>query len=293
MREILKRIIKSLNRQLIIFKPQNSMKSHLYRMRLFILDSIIETLMRRIRTEEIGNVPMKFVAPNYISDWRAQTFRTKEPETIDWIDQMEEESIFWDIGANVGIFSIYGAKKRNLKVYSFEPSVFNLELLARNIFANKLNHKICIMPFPLSLSSEANTLNLSSTKWGGALSTFGENFGWDGAELHSVFETQLYGMSIDDLINKMGLPTPKYIKIDVDGLEHIILKGGREALAKISSILIEVNERFEDQANNVQRILTKAGFHLKSTHLSEFEPNENLVDNKKEDSKVFNQIWSK
>ncbi len=100
-------------------------------------------------------------------------------------------------------------------------------------------------------------------------------------------------MSIDDLINKMGLPTPKYIKIDVDGLEHIILKGGRETLAKISSILIEVNERFEDQANNVQRILTKAGFHLKSTHLSEFEPNENLVDNKKEDSKVFNQIWSK
>ena len=37
--------------------------------------------------------------------------------------------VFVDIGANIGLYSIYAAKCRNIKVFAFEPSVFNLEFL--------------------------------------------------------------------------------------------------------------------------------------------------------------------
>ena len=59
--------------------------------------------------------------------------------------------------------------------FAFEPSVFNLELLARNIFGNDLVRQITIVPLPLSDTLAVNTLNMTSTEWGGALSSFGQS----------------------------------------------------------------------------------------------------------------------
>ena len=46
-----------------------------------------------------------------MTNTRYKTMFTKEIDTINWIDNFENEKIFWDIGANVGIYSIYYAKK--------------------------------------------------------------------------------------------------------------------------------------------------------------------------------------
>ena len=69
----------------------------------------------------------KFYVPNPLSLYRAKTFSTKEPDTLGWIDSLDKSSIMWDIGANIGLYSIYAAKCRNIKVFAFEPSVYNLE----------------------------------------------------------------------------------------------------------------------------------------------------------------------
>ena len=47
-----------------------------------------------------------FFCPGRIPLFRAETFKTKEPETIEWIDSFKKNSVFWDIGANVGIYSL-------------------------------------------------------------------------------------------------------------------------------------------------------------------------------------------
>ena len=93
--------------------------------------------------------------PNEICKYRALTFSSKESETLEWIDQFGGEGAFFDVGSNIGIFSLYFAKCYNNNVYAFEPSVFNLIQLANNININKLSERIEILPFALNHKNES------------------------------------------------------------------------------------------------------------------------------------------
>ena len=62
------------------------------------------------------------------------TFLTKEPDTIKWIESFDNDMVFWDVGANIGIFSCFAAKEKRARTCAFEPSMFNLKVLKKNIF---------------------------------------------------------------------------------------------------------------------------------------------------------------
>ena len=251
------------------------------------LDAILSKIQESTLCINYKNSNFKFSTPNKLNYFRAQTFSTKEPETLDWIDTIPRGNIFWDIGANIGSYSIYAAKKRDCRVYAFEPSVFNLELLARNIYINKLVDKITIMPFPLSDVLKKSTLNMSSTELGGALSTFSESYGDNGKPLKAIFEFSTLGLSIIDVIESLKIPIPNYMKIDVDGIEQLILKGGGDKLKAIKEILVEVNDDFDEQREKVQEILLAANFVLKEKKQSEMIGNSDRFGN------TYNQIWCK
>ena len=85
---------------------------------------------------------IKFYTPSLLASYRAKTIFTKEPDTIDWLNKNgSRDNCLFDIGANLGLYSIYYAKKFDAKVFSFEPSFKNLELFARNISLNALQEK--------------------------------------------------------------------------------------------------------------------------------------------------------
>jgi hypothetical protein len=108
----------------------------------YLQNQIVNTSMDQTRSVSHNGLELKFTVPNRLCRWRADTFSSKEPETLEWIDEIPSGAILWDIGANVGIYSVYAAKARGCKVIAFEPSVFNLELLARNIFINELKNNM-------------------------------------------------------------------------------------------------------------------------------------------------------
>jgi FkbM family methyltransferase len=252
----------------------------------FAFDQVLNSVMQTTQSLTHRQTLLVFAVPNNLNRFRVNSFSTKEPETLEWIDGFPRDSVVWDVGANVGLYSCYAAKARSCKVFAFEPSVFNLELLARNIYLNRLTTSVAIVPLPLSNNLGFSTLNMTSTEWGGALSTFGQEYGWDGHKMNQVFNFQTIGLSADDAVRLMSLPQPNYIKIDVDGIEHLILNGAQQVLNKVNGVLIEVNDDFPEQADQCNKLLLEAGLILKEKRHSEmFDSAEALG------GKVWNQIW--
>jgi len=215
------------------------------------------------------------------------SFADKEPETLEWIDNIPDDSVIWDIGANIGLYSVYAAKTKNCKVFAFEPSVFNIELLARNIYLNQLSDRIIIVPLPLSDGTRVSHMNFSTMEWGGALSTFEEDYGWDGNKLNVSFDYQTVGISMDEVNLHLGIPLPDYIKLDVDGIEHLILKGGHDVLNKIKGLIIEVNDNFREQAELCGALLESSGLSLiEKRHSAIFDDLDSFGS-----GMVWNQIW--
>ena len=228
----------------------------------YLFQQLLETAMEEKSSAMHHGVRMSFSAPNELCRYRIASFSTKEPETLDWIDALPEGAIFWDIGANIGLYSIYAAKKCGAQVYAFEPSVFNLEILARNIDLNQLQKQITIVPIALSERAGTSLFKMTTMAWGGALSTFEEDFGQDGKELKEVFEYATCGISMGDAIEHLGLPSPRFIKMDVDGIEHLILRGGASVLKRVDSVLVEINDDFSEQAEQSSKYLKEAGLTL-------------------------------
>jgi len=254
----------------------------------FINEQIIMGVVNRVSVVKHSNVSLKLAVPNHICSIRANTFSSKEPETLAWIDNLKENSIVWDIGANVGLYSCYAAKKLNCRVFAFEPSVFNLEFLARNINLNNLSDLVTIIPVPLTNEIAINKLNMSSTNWGGAMSTFGQSFGHDGLVLDKVFVMPTFGISMEDAVNLLKIPQPDYIKMDVDGIEHLILSGGKCVLNNAKAIIIEINDHFDVQSKESDFYLREAGFQLQEKlHASYFDSVDSAA------RYTFNQIWTK
>ena len=232
-------------------------------------------------------VALTLATPNWINYYRADTFSSKEPETLEWIDSIPEGSTLWDVGANVGLYACYAAAARRCAVVAFEPSVFNLELLARNVFRNGLTDRITIVPNPLTSTVGTSSMSMTTTEWGGAESTFGAGYGSDGSPLESVFTFCTAGMTLDAFCTWYGVSPPDYLKIDVDGIEHLILKGANASLPQIQSVLIEVHRQFGEQHDEVARLLTEAGFLLAEERQSD------MMAGSVSYRDVFNQIWSR
>lgn len=252
----------------------------------YLFGRITANAMELTRTVAHHGVSLTFAAPNALARARADTLSTKEPETLEWIDGIPEGSLVWDIGANVGLYTCYAAKARGCRVFAFEPSVFNLELLARNIFLNGLADKVVIVPLPLSEALAVSKLSMSSTDWGGAMSTFGEAYGHDGKALRKIFEFPTIGLSMTDAVNLLKIPRPDYIKMDVDGIEHLILKGGMDVLTGVKGVLIEINDEFAAQASGASETLKRAGFTLKEKKQADIRLTGGAAG-------TFNQIWVK
>ena len=251
----------------------------------FVNEIIINDVMSRVKEVSHEGLILKFSVPNALNRYRVESFSTKEPETLEWIDRFPDDSVLWDIGANVGLYTIYAAKK-GLRVYSFEPSVFNLELLARNIFLNKVVDQVTIIPLPLSGQLVESSFKMTTTDWGGALSTFEKSFGHDGETIKKVFEFRTLGISMIDAVERLKIRQPDYIKMDVDGIEHIILAGGLPVLKSVKSILIEINDNFYAQAKEAKSILEEAGFSLKEKRHADFFDH---IDTALK--YTYNQIW--
>jgi FkbM family methyltransferase len=182
---------------------------------------------------KLGDIKARFYIPNDTCKWRAETLLAKEPVTIDWISRMKKGETLFDIGANVGGYTVW-AGVQGINTYSFEPEAENYALLVRNLRLNNLDGKaFCVA---LSDKTGLDELHLSQPSAGGSCHTFGESKDFNLKDRPDVVRQGCLGMRLDDLNLK-----PDHIKLDVDGLEHKVIEGAIETLKTVKTVLIEIN----------------------------------------------------
>ena len=252
-----------------------------------VRENAIEKLLAIEETVRHGGMEFRVLTPNRLCHYRARTFSSKEPETLEWIDGFVEPDVLWDIGANVGLYSLYAGKKHpGIRIYAFEPSILNLELLARNIDANGLSETVTIVPLPLFDSMQEDVFKVQLAERGGALSAFSVDYGYDNKPFDVALKYKVIGIGLDDIIELFGLDQPNHVKIDVDGIEHLILSGGKRVLSdpRLKSVLVELNDDFEEQKRRAHHALTEAGLVLAAKKRSE-------IENGAAGASVWNNIW--
>ena len=189
---------------------------------------------------------MMFYLPNRHCEWRVQTIYTKEEDTVAWIRSMTPGQVFYDIGANIGLYTLLAAKQ-GLPVFAFEPESQNFGVLIRNLAMNKMTKsQVVAFPFCISDVQRIDTLRLSSLIAGGSCHSFGSNENFKREEKTWAYEQGSVSFSLDSLVFECGMPQPTHIKVDVDGFEDKVLAGGLRVLEKTQSILVEMDSANAD-----------------------------------------------
>lgn len=96
---------------------------------------------------------------------------------------------------------------------------------------------------------------------GDSSNSFGTTLNQDGNEINKSFDYKILGTTIDEAISKLNLPTPQHIKIDVDGIEPMILGGGAQMLKTVTSVSVEV-PTYRGANEKVLELLSQAGLKM-------------------------------
>jgi len=230
------------------------------------------SVLERLDSEMITEAPIpggavRFYTRSPLLLARAKQLMSKEEDTIRWIDDFENRAILWDIGANIGVYSLYAAIRRSATVLAFEPSAANFYVLSHNIQLNNLSDRVTAYCVAFSDHTQLGVLNLPAPEMGGALSQFGlagetSRYAKDG---HSALQGTL-GFTIDEFVTRLRPPIPTYIKLDVDGLELPILAGAKEILCNpcLRSLMVELTVTRKSERDEAVELLKSAGLHLVS-----------------------------
>lgn len=215
--------------------------------------------IRQVRTDKGA---LKFYAVRGVNtEGYVRRFGQDEPETVEWIDRyINAGDTLWDIGANIGLYSLYAALGRNVNVYAFEPSALNFGLLTEHVRLNEAGRRIKPLCLALSDRTQLSSLHVREFEVGHACNAAGEAknqfSGFD-----PVFSQAVPMMTADRFAEIYDVSPPDHIKLDVDGAEGAILAGAGEILPHVKTIIIEVEGDNADQVETlIEKPLLDAGF---------------------------------
>ena len=209
------------------------------------------------RTElEFGGVAVQYVTPNSFTKWRVDSLFEKEPITIAWISEFKENDVLVDVGANVGMYSVWAAKTRGVRVFAFEPESQNFALLNRNIYLNDLGSLVTAYCLAIADSAGLSTLHLSDFHAGGSCHSLGEAVDFKHAPMRPAYSQGCVAARLDDLVASGFISEPHHLKIDVDGFEPKVIAGARRIIegSRLRSMLIEVNQNLDDHLQMVREL---------------------------------------
>jgi FkbM family methyltransferase len=202
---------------------------------------------------------------------RCIKFFAKEPGTCEWIrNEVLPGETFYDIGANIGVFTLLAAERTagKGKVFAFEPHSATFMRLLDNIAMNNLQHIVVACNFALNDKDGFFPFNYSSGEAGTSDSQLSSVIGFSGVEYQPEISELKYAASLDKLISSGEFPAPHHIKIDVDGNELPILRGMSKLLTGPEgprTIQVEINKRGE---SDIMSFMEAHNYTLTNKHFT-------------------------
>jgi FkbM family methyltransferase len=210
---------------------------------------------------------VKFNAGAYNPETALGTYEMPVQEVFS--QYLKPGDIFYDIGANVGFFTIVAAKIVGSagKVYAFEPEAVNAATVRRNAQMNDYAH-VTVVEKAVSRTTGVEKLWLTENCGGHTLASVGTV---SDAKKSITVDT----VSIDDLIDKKLIEPPTFVKIDVEGAEIDVLNGMTQTIKEYQPMIIyEVDDREKESLLNKQKeiddFLQSHGYEIK--YLAESYP---------------------
>lgn len=174
------------------------------------------------------------------------------------IKLFKEATIFWDVGAHVGWYSVLASlTMQQGTIVSFEPNPMNIACLKKHI---SINNRQNIHVVPYALSSSCGKSHFSGGKQQGHLSETGK------------LEVEM--ITADKYINDTG-KVPDLIKMDIEGAELEFLKGANALLTEHHPTLV-ISAHGYQKRNNCVKLLKKLNYNIK-----------HIVSNKTDGDYVF------
>jgi len=183
---------------------------------------------------------------------------------------INDNSVVIDIGANIGVYSIFAAQSKNTIVYAYEPMVDNFNLLRENIKLNKLEKNI--FPFNLAVGArkEKRKLYLGGSPFHSFYpinkSPFNRLYGNYFKEKNQKY-TEVNSISLKDIFKENKIDQCDILKMDCEGAEFEILYNlPDEYFKKIKKIRLEYHNHLANKKNRgdyLIKFLEQKGFKVK------------------------------
>lgn len=139
--------------------------------------------------------------------------------------------IIFDIGANIGLYTIRQAKRaKNGRVFSFEPNPYAFARLEKNLKANDLHNVFAINK---AIFSKHCQLGLKFNGFTGTTVVT--------SPLRELLKVE--ALTLDEIVRSYGIKRVNLVKIDVEGNEMEVLRGGEKSLELIDKIVIECHSK--------------------------------------------------
>lgn len=226
--------------------------------------------MTKVVTTEVRGLSLRLLAHTRALELCARMNR--ETEVLDFIDQIEEGQVFYDLGACEGRFSIYAAL-RGVRCFSFEPEVLNFETLVQNVKLNgeRAGQFLTPLNYAVGETSHTTTIRIAQPWAGGHQRVISNAAGRTDLDFDFSSEQDVQVVSLDEMVAAHHLPPPDYMKVDIDGSELAFIHGAESTLTrtKLKSLMFELH--FQDLGClPIIEVLSSYGFEIISRY--EIEP---------------------
>lgn len=170
---------------------------------------------------------------------------------------LKHDSVFIDIGANIGLYTLFASKiiTENGQIISFEPFSQNFNSLVKNISLNGFSN-VCLKKMAIGEKNGVINLYYDENE---------KNFGMVSAiSLEKGIQEEVKVITLDSYLKNESFDKIDLVKIDIEGFEYSALLGMRNTLARFHpTLLIEIlnNDKSPTNKSNCDQLLTDMGYN--------------------------------